>query len=155
MAANTSKLDWAEVARDLKPVYTAGSEAVTLDAFAEFSCTLEKQYPAVVRLWENAWAEFVPSWPSTGKSGRSFARPARSSPSAPVPPLGQGPRALPACEQAAMRHLYLVIISWIPPGKAANGGSNRRKAALNAFDSTFDGRLSAGIKAHQDRVTSS
>jgi len=31
-----------------------------LDAFAEFSGKWEKRYPAVIRLWENVWAEFVP-----------------------------------------------------------------------------------------------
>jgi putative transposase len=37
-----SKRDWAEVvARDLKPVYTAVSEAAALDAFAEFSAKWE------------------------------------------------------------------------------------------------------------------
>src|SRR5487761_1389371 len=55
-----SKRDWAEVAKDLKPVYTAVSEAAALDAFAEFSGKWEKRYPAIIRLWENAWAEFVP-----------------------------------------------------------------------------------------------
>ena len=55
-----SKKDWGQIARDLKPVYTAASEAAALDAFAEFSGTWEKQYPAIIRLWENAWAEFVP-----------------------------------------------------------------------------------------------
>jgi transposase-like protein len=55
-----SKRDWAAVARDLKPVYTAPSEAAALDRFAEFSEIWEKKYPAIVRLWTNAWAEFVP-----------------------------------------------------------------------------------------------
>ena len=55
-----SKRDWAEVAKDIKPVYTAVSEAAALDAFAEFSGKWEKRYPAIIRLWENAWAEFVP-----------------------------------------------------------------------------------------------
>ena len=55
-----SKRDWAQVAKDLKPVYTAASEAAALDAFAEFSGKWEKRYPAIIRLWENAWAEFVP-----------------------------------------------------------------------------------------------
>src|SRR6266545_4011799 len=55
-----SKKDWAQVAKDLKPVYTAASEAEALDRFAEFSGKWEKRYPAIIRLWENAWPEFVP-----------------------------------------------------------------------------------------------
>ena len=55
-----SKLHWSQVAKDLKPVYTAPSEAAAIDAFAEFSGKWEKKYPAIIRLWENAWAEFVP-----------------------------------------------------------------------------------------------
>ena len=55
-----SKRDWAEMARDLKPVYTAASESDALDRFAEFGEKWEKRYPAIIRLWENAWAEFVP-----------------------------------------------------------------------------------------------
>jgi putative transposase len=55
-----SKRDWGPVAKDLKPVYTAASEAEALDRFAEFSGKWEKRYPAIIRLWENAWAEFVP-----------------------------------------------------------------------------------------------
>jgi hypothetical protein len=30
------------------------------DRFAEFSGKWEKRYPAIIRLWENVWAEFVP-----------------------------------------------------------------------------------------------
>src|SRR6201982_2971491 len=55
-----SKRDWAQLAKDLKPIYTAASEADALDRFAEFSGKWEKRYPAIIRLWENAWAEFVP-----------------------------------------------------------------------------------------------
>jgi transposase-like protein len=36
------------------------SEAAALDALTEFSAKWEKRYPAIIRLWENAWAEFVP-----------------------------------------------------------------------------------------------
>ena len=56
-----SRRDWAQIAKDLKPVYTAASESgKALDRFAEFSGKWEKRYPAIIRLWENAWAEFVP-----------------------------------------------------------------------------------------------
>jgi putative transposase len=50
-----SKKDWAAVARDLKPVYTAASESAALDAFAEFGEKWEKKYPAIIRLWTAAW----------------------------------------------------------------------------------------------------
>jgi putative transposase len=55
-----SKRDWPELAKDLKPVYTAPSAQAALDAFAEFSDKWEKRYPAIIRLWTDAWAEFVP-----------------------------------------------------------------------------------------------
>ena len=49
-------------------------------------------------------------------------------------------------EQAALKHLYLVIISLDPTGRGRKRWSNKWKAALNAFDITFDGRLNAGRK---------
>jgi hypothetical protein len=45
-------------------------------------------------------------------------------------------------EQAALKCLYLALMSMDPTGR----GRQRWKAALNAFDITFDGRLSAGRK---------
>jgi len=42
--------------------------------------------------------------------------------------------------------LYLALMSLGPGGKGQGRWSNRWKAALNAFDITFDGRLSAGRK---------
>ena len=47
-------------------------------------------------------------------------------------------------EQAALKCLYLAVMSLDPTGKGRKRWSNRWKAALNAFDITFDGRLSAG-----------
>jgi putative transposase len=55
-----SRKDWSTIAKDLKPVYTAPSEQAALDRFAEFSEKWEARYPAIIRLWTNAWAEFVP-----------------------------------------------------------------------------------------------
>ena len=48
--------------------------------------------------------------------------------------------------QAALKCLYLAITSLDPTGKGRNRWTNRWKAALNAFDITYDGRLSAGRK---------
>ena len=46
-----------------------------------------------------------------------------------------------------MKCLYLAIMSLDPSREGPQAaGPNRWKAALNAFDMTFDGRLSAGRK---------
>jgi putative transposase len=139
-----SRRDWAEMARDLKPVYTAASEAQALDLFAEFSGKWEKRYPAIIRLWEAAWAEFVPFLAfdreirqvicTTSAIESVSARLRRA-----VNARGHFPT-----EQAALKCLYLALMSLDPTGKGRKRWSNRWKAALNAFDITFDGRLSAG-----------
>src|SRR6185436_19920880 len=48
------------IARALRPVYTAPTEAAAMERFLEFCQTWGERYPAIVRLWENAWSEFVP-----------------------------------------------------------------------------------------------
>ncbi len=55
-----SRKDWTAIAAALKPVYTAATEQAALDRFAEFAAAWEHKYPAIVRLWTNAWAEMVP-----------------------------------------------------------------------------------------------
>jgi len=141
-----SKRDWDAIAKGLKPVYTATSESEALDRFAEFSGKWEKRYPAIIRLWENAWAEFVP-FLQFDKEIRKIictinaiesinARLRRA-----VRARGHFPT-----EAAALKCLYLAIISLDPTGRGRKRWSNRWKAALNAFDITFDGRLAAGRK---------
>ena len=46
-------------------------------------------------------------------------------------------------EQAAMKCLYLAIIGLDPTGRGRQRWTNRWKAALNAFDITFDGQPSS------------
>jgi putative transposase len=55
-----SKAHWYELARDLRLVYTAATEQAARERFDEFAGKWGERYPAIVRLWENAWAEFVP-----------------------------------------------------------------------------------------------
>jgi transposase-like protein len=55
-----SKKDWSAIAKDLKPIYTAPSENAALEAFLAFTEKWDKRYPAIIKLWDNAWAEFVP-----------------------------------------------------------------------------------------------
>jgi putative transposase len=138
-----SKKDWAAVARDLKPVYTAPSEAAALDRFAEFSEVWEQKYPAIVRLWTNAWAEFVPFLQfdnsirtvvcTTNAIESINARIRRA-----VNARGHFPNDL-----SALKCVYLAVMSLDPTGKGRQRWSNRWKDALNAFEITFDGRLTA------------
>ena len=51
---------WADIARALKPVYTAATEAAAKARFDDFAEVWGAKYPAIIRLWRNAWAEFVP-----------------------------------------------------------------------------------------------
>jgi transposase-like protein len=111
---------------------------------AEFAGKWEKRYPAIIGLWTNAWAEFVPFLQfdneirtvicTTNAIESINARIRRA-----VNARGHFPT-----EQAALKCIYLAILSLDPTGKGRKRWSNRWKAALNAFEITFDGRLSAG-----------
>jgi transposase-like protein len=139
-----SKKDWSQLAKDLKPIYTAPSADAALDRFAEFSEVWESRYPAIIRLWTDAWAEFVPFLAfdveirkvvcTTNAIESINARLRRA-----VNARGHFPN-----EQAAMKCLYLALMGLDPTGKGRGRWTMRWKAALNAFDIAFDGRLSAG-----------
>jgi putative transposase len=141
-----SKRDWPELARDLKPVYTAPSAQAALDRVAEFSDKWEKRYPAIIRLWTDAWAEFVPFLEfdveirkiicTTNAIESINARLRRA-----VNARGHFPN-----ENAALKCLYLAIRALDPTGRGRTRWTNRWKAALNAFDITFNGRVTAGFQ---------
>ena len=54
-----SRRYWEQMAKDLRPVYTAPTEAAAAARFDEFTATWGGQYPAIIALWLNAWSEFV------------------------------------------------------------------------------------------------
>jgi len=135
--------DWDKIAKALKPVYQAPTEEAALERFIEFADAWGKKYPAIVRLWENAWSEFVPFLNfdteirtvicSTNAIESVNARIRRA-----VKARGHFPS-----EQAALKCVYMAIMSLDPTGKGRKRWTMRWKAALNAFDIAFDGRLSA------------
>ncbi|MCU1634028.1 MAG: transposase [Micrococcaceae bacterium] len=83
------------IVKALKPVYTAPGEAAAKDRFQEFTAEWGQRYPAIVKLWESAWA-----------SVRAVARIRRGDPTGdlhderdrvnqrPLPPGRQSPRPL-------------------------------------------------------------
>jgi transposase-like protein len=136
-----SKADWDQMARELRPVYTAVSEHDAKERFVEFTEAWGEKYPAIIRLWENAWVEFVPFLDyapeirkviySTNAVESLHARMRRATRA-----RGHFPT-----EQAALKCLYLVVRSLDPTGKGRKRWMNRWKAALNAFAITFEGRI--------------
>ena len=56
----TSRKYWDEIKRDVKPIYTAVNAAAARSAFDELADKWGQRYPAVIRLWDNAWSEFIP-----------------------------------------------------------------------------------------------
>jgi len=136
-----SKADWAALAKDLRPVYSAPTEQAARSALDELTGTWGERYPAIIRLWQNAWAEFVPFLSyspeirkviySTNAIESMHARFRRA-----VRVRGHFPN-----EQAALKCLYLTIRSLDPTGRGRQRWSNRWKPALNAFAVTFEGRI--------------
>jgi putative transposase len=134
------------IAKALRPVYTAPTEAAAMERFLEFCETWGERYPAIVRLWENAWAEFVPFLSfdveirkiicTTNAIESVNARIRRA-----VKARGHFPN-----EAAALKCVYMAVMSLDPTGTGQRRWSMRWKPALNAFDIAFDGRLSAGRK---------
>ena len=137
---------WDAIAKALRPVYTAPTEAAAMERFLEFVEAWGQRYPAIVRLWENAWSEFVPFLTfdveirkvvcSTNAIESVNARIRRA-----VKARGHFPN-----EQAALKCVYMAIMSLDPTGHGQRRWMMRWKPALNAFEMTFDGRLTAGRK---------
>jgi hypothetical protein len=84
------------IARGLEPVHTAPTGSAALERFVEFAEAWGTEYPAIVRLWENAWTEFVPFLTFDTEIRKVVCSTnAIESVNAPHPPRGQGPRSLP------------------------------------------------------------
>ncbi|MFF3566893.1 IS256 family transposase [Nocardia jiangxiensis] len=141
-----ARQDWDSIAKALKPVYTAPTEAAALERFCEFTDTWGTKYPAIVRMWENAWAEFTPFLAfdveirkvvCTTNAIESVNARIRKA----VRARGHFPN-----EQAALKCVYMAIMSLDPTGTGQRKWIIRWKTALNAFDIAFDGRLSAARK---------
>lgn len=136
-----SRKYWDEMSRDLRPVYTAPSESAAKERFTEFTTKWGQQYPAIIKMWDNAWSEFVPFLDydveirrvicSTNAIESVNARYRRA-----VRARGHFPT-----EQAALKCLYLATRALDPTGKGKARWAIRWKPALNAFAITFEGRI--------------
>jgi putative transposase len=116
------------------------------ELFLTFTEAWGQRYPAIIKLWESAWPEFVPflqfdtsirSVVCTTNAIESINARIRRA----VNARGHFPT-----EAAALKCVYMAIMSLDPTGRGRKRWTNRWKEALNAFDITFDGRLSTARK---------
>jgi putative transposase len=138
-----SRKDWDAVKHDIKPIYTAPNPDAALVALDELTEKWGTKYGAMIRLWRNAWDEFVPFLDydveirkmlcSTNAIESLNARYRRA-----VRARGHFPT-----EQAAMKCLYLVTRSLDPTGTGRTRWTMRWKPVLNAFAITFSDRWPA------------
>jgi len=136
-----SRRDWPQIAKDLKPIYTAPTEAAALERLADFAAAWEARYPAIVKLWESAWAEFVPFLGFDPEIRTViYTTNAIESVNARIRKAVKARGHFPT-EAAAIKCVYLAIMSLDPTGKGRQRWSNRWKAALNAFTVAFPGRI--------------
>jgi transposase-like protein len=139
----TSRKYWDAIKRDIKPIYTAVNATAARVAFDELAEKWGQRYPAVIRLWDNAWAEFIPFLDydveirrvicSTNAIESMNARYRRA-----IKARGHFPSEL-----AALKCLYLVTRSLDPTGQGRARWTMRWKPALNAFAITFADRFPA------------
>ncbi len=139
-----ARQDWDAISRALKPVYQAATVAEAEERFLEFQEKWGRKYPAIVRLWSNSWAEFVPFLQFDREIRRVVCTTnAIESVNARIRKAVRARGHFPN-EQAALKCVYLAVMALDPTGKGRARWTQRWKAALNAFEITFDGRLSAG-----------
>ena len=125
-----SRRDWAAIAKDLKPVYPAATEAEALDRFADFSGIWEARYPAIIKLWENAGRCGPLFRPSTGRGAcRDHHHERDRVAERPVPPLGQGPRPYspPSRPPSSTSATPAYHLNLDPTGRGRQRWSNRGK----------------------------
>ncbi|HUC03965.1 MAG TPA: IS256 family transposase [Acidimicrobiales bacterium] len=129
----TTQNDWNKLTPALRAVYTAPTRDAATERFAEFEEVWGAKYPAVIRLWRNAWDEFVPflAFPSEIRSliyttnaieslNARFRRSTRI--------RGHFPN-----ETAAIKILYLTIKSRDTKGGNAIGRVKNWKEMLNVL----------------------
>lgn len=138
-----ARQDWDKIARALRPIYTADTAPAAEERFLEFTEEWGRKYPAIVKLWSDAWAEFVPFLQFDKEIRRIVCTTnAIESVNARIRKAVKARGHFPN-EQAALKCVYLAIMALDPTGKGRARWTQRWKGALNAFEITFDGRLHA------------
>ncbi len=129
----TPQNKWPAIVKDIRPIYTAPTLEAATERFNEFEEKWGTQVPAVVKLWRDAWGEFIPflAFPpevrsiiyTTNTIESLNARFRRS-----VKVRGHFPN-----EQAALKVLYLTIRRTDGRGGNVVGRVRNWKSVLNTL----------------------
>jgi putative transposase len=136
-----SKKYWSQLAKDLRQIYTAPTEAAAEQRFTEFEAAWGERYPAIIRLWRSCWEQFTPflAFPPEIRKIVYTTNAIES----------LNARFRHACrrrghfpdEQSALKVLYLVIRSPLKNRANVTGGTPGWKAALNALTMYYGDRI--------------
>lgn len=137
----TNREDWQAITPAPRAIYTASTVGEAERRFAEFATTWGKKYPAVIRLWRDAWERFTPflafepairtiiyTTNMIESMNSRFRQATRR--------RGHFPT-----EQAALKVLYLVIRDKRKKGRDIAARLYGWKEALNAFALSYGDRI--------------
>jgi len=114
-----SRKDWDALKHDVKPIYTAVNAEAARAALEELTEKWGPKYGAIIRLWNNAWEEFIPFLDYDVEIRTVLCSTNHRVTERPLPPRGQGPRPLP---DRASRHKMSLPGHQIPgPHRARQG----------------------------------
>lgn len=140
-----SKTNWTKITRSMRAIYSAPTVQAAEAEFEAFAEDWRATYPAMIRSWENNWAEFVPflEFPpelrkvvyTTNAIESLNARFRRA-----IRHRGHFPN-----EQAAMKVLYLTATARKKNRENLTGKTNGWKAILNALTVHYGDRIADHI----------
>jgi putative transposase len=140
-----SKKHWSAITKQMREIYTAPTVAAAETRFEDFASMWRATYPAMIRSWETAWAEFVPflEFPTelrhivytTNAIESLNARFRRA-----VRHRGHFPN-----EQAALKVLYLVANQRRVNRDNMTGKINGWKHILNTLSTHYGDRINEAI----------
>lgn len=136
-----SKKDWGAITKALRAVYTAPTVAAAEARFAEFAEDWGERYPAVIRLWRDAWERFTPFLAFPPEIRRVvYTTNAIESLNARFRQATRRRGHFPN-DQAALKVLYLVIRTPKPNRTNVTGITTGWKKALNTLAMYYGERI--------------
>lgn len=137
----TNRKDWQAITPAMRAIYTASTVDEAVDRFDEFAETWGAKYPAVVRVWRDAWERFTPFLAYDKEIRRviyttNMIESLNSRFRQATRRRGHFPT-----EQAALKVLYLVVREKNRKGKDIIARINGWKVALNAFALSYGDRI--------------